>query len=117
MEPEYAKPELPAAQPSADERRRSARHLLNHPCEVHIGPITVTATVRDVSQHGMGLSLPPGTQVQLGEMVWVVVSDIANYAITATIARISGGTIGLQFVEILAGEALERVESLPLTDI
>lgn len=99
---------------SARERRRSARHLLGEPAEVHLGPKTVTAQVVDVSQHGMGLILPPDVRAQAGETIWILVGRIANYAITGRVARVAeAGRIGVELEEILEGTARAAIESLP----
>jgi PilZ domain-containing protein len=96
-------------------RRRSARHLLGHSAELHIGPNTHTAVVQDISQHGMGLVLPDGVSLQEGDVVWILAKSVASYAITATVRRVFGdGGVGVEFVEVLGGEALEVLEGLPL---
>jgi hypothetical protein len=102
-----------------DERaqRRSARRLLDSRAEVHLGANTVEATVCDVSQHGMGLQIPEGATVQPGDTIWIVSHDVAEYAITAIVRRVYEPTrIGVEFEEILAGPALEKIGSLPLSD-
>ncbi|MFO0722303.1 MAG: PilZ domain-containing protein [Myxococcota bacterium] len=99
------------------DRRRSARHILNEPAEVHLGALTLTARVEDVSKHGMGLTLPRGTVVETGMTIWILTGKVASYAITGTVVRIvEGGRIGVAFDEILAGESLVAVESLPMTE-
>lgn len=99
------------------ERRRSARHVLTEPAEVHLGAVTVMARVEDVSKHGMGLTLPEGTKVEEGMTVWIITGKVANYAITGTIVRITErGRVGVAFHEILAGDSLEAIESMPLTE-
>jgi hypothetical protein len=97
------------------DQRRSARRLLGALAEVHVGPVTVRGEVHDVSREGMGLWLPPGTAIRPGDTVWLVVEFVATYAITGTVLRIDpGGRVGLELHEVLAGDALERVERLPL---
>ena len=104
---------------TAADRRRSARHLLGEPAEIHLGPTTVAGVVADVSAHGMGLILPPGTRVAMGDVVWVLTGRVAAYAITATVVRIGSPDrerVGIQFDEILSGPALEQIQELPLVD-
>jgi hypothetical protein len=97
------------------DRRRSARHLLGLVAEVHVGPVTVQGVVEDVSQHGMGLVLPQDLKVERGETIWILAQTVAPVAITATVQRIAdNGVIGVEFLEVLTGEALDVVESLPL---
>ncbi len=99
-----------------EHRRRSVRHLLGQDAEVHVGPVTVSASVRDVSQHGMGLEFPQDTPIDVGQLIWILVESVASYAITATVIRVEDtGIVGVEFEEILAGEALEIIESLPLS--
>lgn len=99
------------------DQRRSARHLLGTPAEVHVGPQTVLGVVRDVSQHGMGLVLPTDLEVHTGDLVWVLVGSVASYAITGAVRRTaSGGLVGIELLEILQGEALEVIEGLPLVE-
>lgn len=84
--------------------------------EVHVGPETVQAVVLDVSQHGMGLVLPSSVEAKPGDLVWIIATDVAPYAITATVRRRGdAGFIGVEFEEVLMGEALQVVESMPLT--
>ncbi len=101
---------------SSDDRRRSARHqLIETSVEVHLGPQTGTGLVIDVSQHGMGLVLPSHMSAKTGELLWMLVDQIAPYAITATVCRVGAeGEIGVEFEEILQGEALEKIEALPV---
>lgn len=84
-------------------RRRSARHQLTGVvAEVHVGPETVNGLVQDVSQHGMGLILPPDVQIERGQTIWILANTIASFAITATVQRITeGGLIGVEFHEVL----------------
>lgn len=97
------------------DRRRSARHLLGLIAEVHVGPATVQGVVEDVSQHGMGLVLPQGTEINIGDTVWILAQSVSPVAITATVRRIAeSGVIGVELLEVLTGEALDVVESLPL---
>ncbi|MCK6546971.1 PilZ domain-containing protein [Myxococcota bacterium] len=98
------------------ERRRSARHLLGVTAEVHVGPETVVAVVHDVSAHGMGLIFPQGLGIAPGETVWILASSVASYAITATVKRVAGGFVGVELVEILTGDSLDRIEALPIAD-
>jgi hypothetical protein len=98
------------------ERRRSARHLLGVTAEVHVGPETVVAVVHDVSAHGMGLIFPQGLGIVPGETVWILASSVASYAITATVKRVAGGFVGVELVEILTGDSLERIAALPVHD-
>lgn len=99
------------------EQRRSARHLLGVTAEVHLGPHTVIGVVRDVSQHGMGLVLPTELNVKTGDVVWVLVEDLASYAITGTVRRSNEeGLVGIELDEVLAGQSLEKIEGLPLVD-
>jgi hypothetical protein len=98
-----------------EERRRSARHLLGTVADVHVGPNTVKGVVLDVSQHGMGLRVPPELPIAEGDTIWILANAVAPYAITGTVRRISGeGRIGVELEEVLTGEALDVVESLPL---
>jgi hypothetical protein len=47
----------------------------------------------------------------------VIVESVAPYAITGTIKRVSAaGEIGVEFEEVLSGDALAAVETLPLVD-
>jgi hypothetical protein len=102
---------------AASDRRRSPRHLLGQSAEIHLGPTTVLGVVHDVSAHGMGLVVQGDTEVTLGELIWVVVESVSPYAITGTVRRISAaGEIGIEFEEVLSGDALAAVESLPLVD-
>lgn len=98
------------------ERRRSARHLLGVTAEVHVGPETVLAVVHDVSAHGMGLVMPSDVPVKLGDTLWILATAVASYAITATVRRVTDGLVGVELDEILAGDALEKVEQLAITD-
>ncbi|MBK6687282.1 MAG: PilZ domain-containing protein [Deltaproteobacteria bacterium] len=99
------------------EQRRSARHLLGVTAEVHVGPRTVIGVVRDVSQHGMGLVLPTDLGVKTGDVLWVLVEDLASYAITGTVRRSNDeGLVGIELDEVLAGNSLEKIEGLPLVD-
>ena len=83
---------------------------------MHVGPNTVMGIVKDVSQHGMGLVLPSEIEVKVEDTVWLLVDDIASYAITATVRRVGDdGFVGIEFEEILQGDALVTVEKLPLT--
>ncbi len=102
---------------AASDRRRSPRHLLGQSAEIHLGPTTVLGIVQDVSAHGMGLVVQGDVPVTVGALIWVVVESVAPYAITGTIRRVSrAGEIGVEFEEILDGDALDRIESLPLVD-
>jgi hypothetical protein len=102
---------------AATERRRSPRHLLGQSAEIHIGPNTVLGIIHDVSAHGMGLVVQGDTHVELGELIWVVVESVSPVAITGTVRRLSAaGEIGMEFEEVLTGDALAAVESLPLID-
>lgn len=77
----------------------------------------MTAVVHDVSQHGMGLVLPDGFELVKGDVVWILASSFASYAITATVQRVFGdGGVGVEFIEVLSGEALGKLEDLPLAD-
>ncbi|MBI2373791.1 MAG: PilZ domain-containing protein [Deltaproteobacteria bacterium] len=98
--------------------RRSARHLLGEPAEVHLGSTTHTAIVRDVSAHGLGIELDPGTAVEKGELAWILCGRLATFAITGTVVRVDvdSGQVGIQFLEILEGSALETIASLPLSE-
>lgn len=97
------------------DRRRSARHLLGVVAEVHVGPETVQGVVQDVSHHGMGLVLPRGLKIERGDTIWILATTVAPVAITATVQRITeDGLVGVEFHEVLSGEALDVVESLPL---
>jgi hypothetical protein len=97
------------------EGRRSARRLLGTSAEVHIGPTTVTAVVVDVSAHGMALTVPDGVELKKGDVLWILASNIAAYAITATVQRMGGdGAVGVELNEVLSGDALEIIEALPL---
>ena len=100
---------------TGSERRRSVRHLLGTTAEVHLGPRTVKGVVQDVSRHGMGILLPDDVQLNAGDLVWIVSHAVAPYAITATARRIGeGGFVGLEFEEVLTGDALDKIEALPL---
>jgi len=102
---------------AASDRRRSPRHLLGRSAEIHLGPNTVLGVVQDVSAHGMGLIVPGDTEVGVGELIWVIVESVAPYAITGTVRRVSeAGEIGVEFEEVLSGDALAAVETLPLVD-
>lgn len=98
---------------SGADHRRSARHLLGTAAEVQLGPKTFAAEVRDVSRHGMGLVLPEAHGAQVGEAIWLVVDAVASYAITGTVRRVAGTSVGIELDEILLGEALERIEAMP----
>jgi hypothetical protein len=99
---------------SGAERRRSTRHLLGAAAEVHVGASTVSGVVQDVSRHGMGLVLPRDVEVFPGDTVWILAQNVAAYAITATVRRIGAdGLVGVEFEEILSGEALDMLEKLP----
>lgn len=100
-----------------EQRRRSARHLLGATAEVHLGPKTVIGVVRDVSQHGMGLVLPTDLGVKTGDVLWVLVEEVASYAITGTVRRSNDeGLVGLELDEVLAGSSLEKIEGLPVAE-
>jgi len=100
------------------ERRRSARHLLTDPAEVQLGTQSLVAEVTDVSAHGMGLSLPRESKMQIGATIWIQVGSVASYAITGIVRRAgSDGRIGVEFSEVLAGSSLEVVEGLPTSDL
>jgi hypothetical protein len=102
---------------AAPDRRRSPRHLLGQSAEIHLGPQTIRGVVQDVSAHGMGLVVQGDTEVAVGELIWVVVESVAPYAITGTVRRVStAGEIGVEFEEVLSGEALAKVETFPLVD-
>ncbi|MBI4819451.1 MAG: PilZ domain-containing protein [Deltaproteobacteria bacterium] len=100
------------------EDRRSARRLVGEPAQVHLGSTTHVAMVRDVSPHGMGLELEPGTSVVRGETAWILCGKLATYAITGTVLRVDvdSGSIGVQFDEILEGPMLQAIEGLPLSE-
>jgi hypothetical protein len=99
------------------ERRRSARRLLGQSAELHVGPRTFSAIVQDISEHGMGLMVPDGVDVEKGDVVWILARTIAAYAITGTVQRLFGdGGIGIEFIEVLTGDALEVVQGLPVAD-
>lgn len=101
---------------SADQRR-SRRHLLGATAEIHFGPDTVLGVVQDISQHGMGLVLPSDVHVSHGDLLMVVVDAVASYAITGTVRRVDyDGSVGIEFDEVLEGQAWDRVKSLPLAD-
>jgi hypothetical protein len=100
---------------NGENRRRSARHLLGVVAEVHVGPQTVNGIVQDVSQHGMGLILPRDIEVTRGDTVWILANTISSFAITATVQRVTDeGLVGVEFNEVLGGDALDVVETLPL---
>lgn len=100
------------------DRRRSPRHVLEGAtAEVHVGPRTMLGIVQDVSQHGMGVVLPGNAGVEVGQLVWLVVEDLAPYAITATVRRVTPeGVVGVEFEEVLTGEALTMLQEQPLVD-
>lgn len=99
------------------ERRRSARRLLGELAEVHIGPQTVSARVMDISEHGLGVMVPSGTTVQVGDTVWILIETVANYAITGTVRRTTEqGRVGIEFDEILEGPSRELIHQLPMVD-
>lgn len=102
---------------SSDDRRRSVRHqLIETSVEVHLGPQTGTGLVIDISQHGMGLVLPSHMSAETGALLWMLVDRIAPYAITATVCRVGAdGEVGVEFEEILQGDALEKIEALPIS--
>jgi hypothetical protein len=102
---------------ASSERRRSPRHLLGQSAEIHLGPHTIRGVVHDVSAHGMGLVVQGDTDVAVGELIWVIVESVAPYAITGTVRRVAAaGEIGVEFEEVLSGDALANVETLPLID-
>lgn len=106
---------LPSRAMNGENRRRSARHLLGVVAEVHIGPETVSGLVQDVSQHGMGLILPRDINVSRGDTIWILANTISSFAITATVQRVTDeGLVGVEFNEVLGGDALNAVEALPL---
>jgi hypothetical protein len=73
--------------------------------------------VHDVSAHGMGLVVRGDAVVAVGDLIWVLVQDVASYAITATVRRITmDGLVGVEFEEVLSGDALTSVEKLPALD-
>lgn len=101
----------------AEDRRRSARHMLGQAAEVHIGPTTVRGIVQNVSRHGMAVVLPGDIETRIGELVWITVDAVASYAITGTIKRRDDdGTLGLEFEEILTGDAVRNISELPPVD-
>jgi hypothetical protein len=99
------------------ELRRSARHLLGATAEVHVGAATVIGVVQDVSRHGMGLVLPTDLAIKTGDVIWLLVEEVSAYAITATVRRSNEqGLVGVELEEVLEGDALERIEGLPIND-
>lgn len=101
----------------SSDQRRSRRHLLGATAEVHLGPETVLGVVQDVSQHGMGLVVPSDLSVELGDLLMVTVDAVASYAITGTVRRADDdGSVGIEFDEVLEGDALAKVKALPLAD-
>jgi hypothetical protein len=61
--------------------------------------------------------LPTDLGVKTGDVLWVLVEDLASYAITGTVRRSNDeGLVGIELDEVLAGNSLEKIEGLPLVD-
>ncbi len=84
---------------------------------MQLGSLSLVATIDDVSAHGIGLTIPPGIVVTVGETVWIQAGKVSQFAITGTVRRRTGTRIGVELHEILAGASLERIEALPLVSL
>ncbi|MBU4609747.1 UDP-forming cellulose synthase catalytic subunit [Achromobacter sp. GG226] len=72
---------------------------------------TLVCRTTDFSQNGVGLALPPGVQVPLGEAVEVsIFRDRDETVLPATVAFAAGNRLGLHFQELTIEQQMELAQ-------